>query len=194
MATAATPITPPAHRVGNPALVGTLAAISAGAMAVAGIGVAFLTSRQAAGQDFVPTSMVFDNYVAVTIAATLLLASAAATWAITANKIGNRRWASTGFALAALLDFASLNLIWFLGKETGLAVQGSEYAVLVYAVMVAAGVAIVAGLVGSIVGFTRVLGAQTTSTQPHLAMASSWMQHLGTATWLVAWGLIYLRK
>ena len=37
------------HRVGNPALVGTLAAVSAGAMAIVGLGVAYLTSRQSAG-------------------------------------------------------------------------------------------------------------------------------------------------
>lgn len=186
--------TPPNHRVGNPALVGTLAGVSAYAMAVVGLSIAFLTSRQQGGRDFVPTTMIFDNYVAVTIAASLLLASTAAAWAVTANKVGNRRWASTGFALVALLDFAALNLLWFLGKETGLAVQGSEYAVLVYAVMFAAGVAIVAGLVGGIVGLTRVLGAQTTSAQPHLGLASAWTQHLGTAAWLASWGLIYLRK
>ena len=193
MATASI-ITPAKHRVGNPALVGTLAGVSAYAMAVVGLGIAFLTSRQEGGSDFVPTTMIFDNYVAVTIAATLLLASAAAAWAVTANKVGNRRWASTGFALVALLDFAALNLLWFLAKETGLAVQGSEYAVLVYAVMFAAGVAIVAGLVGAIVGLVRVLGAQTTSAQPHLGLASAWTQHLGTAAWLASWGLIYLRK
>ena len=193
MATASI-ITPSNHRVGNPALVGTLAGVSAYAMAVVGLSIAFLTSRQQGGRDFVPTTMIFDNYVAVTIAASLLLASTAAAWAVTANKVGNRRWASTGFALVALLDFAALNLLWFLGKETGLAVQGSEYAVLVYAVMFAAGVAIVAGLVGGIVGLTRVLGAQTTSAQPHLGLASAWTQHLGTAAWLASWGLIYLRK
>ena len=187
-------IAPASHRVGNPALVGTLAGVSASAMAFVGLAIAFLTSRQQGGRDFVPTTMIFDNYVAVTIAASLLLASTAAVWAVTANKVANRRWASTGFALVALLDFAALNLLWFLGKETGLAVQGSEYAVLVYAVMFAAGVAIVAGLVGAVVGLTRVLGAQTTSEQPHLGLASAWTQHLGTAAWLASWGLIYLRK
>jgi heme/copper-type cytochrome/quinol oxidase subunit 3 len=182
------------HRIGNPALVGTLAGVAAGAMAVAGLGMAFLASRQAAGKDFVPATMLFDNYIAVTTAATLLLASAAVGWAVTALRIGHRRWASSGFALAALLDFAALNLIWFLAKETGLAVQGSEYAVLVYAVMTAAGVAIAIGLVAAVVGFARVLGAQTSSAQPHLGRASAWTQHLGTAAWLAAWGLIYLRK
>ena len=59
MATTATTAAPSAgtHRVGNPALVGTLAAVAAGAMAFTGIGVAFLTSRDAAGRDFVPTAV-----------------------------------------------------------------------------------------------------------------------------------------
>lgn len=182
------------HRVGNPALVGTLAAVAAAGMTVVGVGFAFLTSRDAAGRDFVPTAMPFDNYVAVTIVATLLLASTAVAWAVTANKVGNRRWASSGFMLAALLDFAALNLVWFLAKETGLAVQGSEYAVLVYGVMFLAGVAVTAALAAAVLGFARVLGAQTTGNQPHLGLASAWVQHLGTAAWLAAWGLIYLRK
>lgn len=198
MATASSTSTRPApvvnHRVGNPALVGTLAGVAAASMAVVGVGVAFLTSRDAAGSDFVPTTMVFDNYVAVTVVATLLLASAAVAWAVTATKVGNRRWASSGFALAALLDFAALNLVWFLAKETGLAVQGSEYAVLVYGAMFIAGVAVTAAMAGALLGFARVLGAQTSSSQPHLGLASAWVQHLGTAAWVAAWGLIYLRK
>ena len=163
-------------------------------MAVFAAAVAFLTARNRAGRDFVPKAVQFNNYVAVMAVATLLLASLAAAWSVASLKVGNRRWTTTGFGLCVLFDLAALNLIWFLGKGVQLPVQGSEYAVVTYGVMAVAGIAIVIGALAAITGLVRVLGAQTSSSQPHLGMAAAWPQYLATLAWVAAWALIYLRK
>ena len=181
-------------RIGNPALVGTVTAVGAGAMGVFGLTAFFLGTRNLSGRGFVPSGVTFNNYGAVMAVVTLGLAALAVGWAQTSLSVGNRRWASSGFGLAALLDFAALNLLWTIGRALGPGVRGSEYAVVAYASMALAGVFIGLALLACVAGVARVLGGQTTGTQPHLGYASCWVQYLATLAWALSWAVIYLRK
>lgn len=181
-------------RIGNPGLVGTIAAVSAGAMDVFAVTGFFLGTRNLSGRSFVPSGVTFNNYGAVMATMTLGLASLATGWAMTSLRVGNRRWASSGFGLVVLLDFAALNLVWTVGRALGPGVRGSEYAVVSYASMALAGIFIGIALVTAAAGLARVLGGQTTGTQPHLGYASAWVQHLATLAWVLSWAVIYLRK
>jgi heme/copper-type cytochrome/quinol oxidase subunit 3 len=182
-------------RSGTPALVGTLCALVAGAMFTTGVTSAYLSVRNATGaSEFVPVAMPFNNYVAVMIASTLILASIAAGWAVTSMRLGNRRYASTGFGLAAFLGIATLNLIWFLGVDAKLSVDNGAYTVLFYAMLATAVIMVVIGLVSSLIGMARVLGGQATARQPHYALASAWGQHLALASWFAIYMTAYWLK
>lgn len=185
---------PATRRSGTPALTGTLAAVGAGAMAMTAVCAAYLSVRNATSSGFVPDAMPFNNYVAVNITLTLGLAAAAAGWAATASRTGNRRWGAAGFLLAGFLDLAGLNLIWFLGKGTGLAVADSPYAVLVYGLLGVVGIAVVAATASVVTGAARTLGGHVSEEHPQLARSAAWGQHLATAAWVAAFALIYLYK
>ena len=182
-------------RSGTPALVGTVCALAAGAMFTTAIASAYLSVRNATGAaDFVPVAMPFNNYAAVMIAVTLSLASIAAGWAVTSMRLGNRRYASTGFGFSVFMGIAALNLIWFLGTDAKVSVDGSSYAVVYYAMLATAVIMVVAGLVSSLTGLARVLGGQATPRQPHHALASAWGQHLALTSWFVIYATAYWLK
>lgn len=195
MATSATTATPVATgRAGTPALVGMVCALAAGAMLTTTVCSAYLSVRNRSGRDFVPAAMPFNNYVAVMITITMALASTAAGWAVVSMRTGNRRWASTGFGFAAFLGLAALNLLWFLGNDTKLSVDSSPYAVLFYGMLTVAGLALVFGLVSSVLGCLRVLGGQATADEPHYGLLSQWGQHLALASWIAIYATIYWLK
>lgn len=182
-------------RSGTPALVGTVCAVAAAAMFTTGVTSAYLSVRNATGaSEFVPVAMPFNNYVAVTIAMTLSLASIAAGWAVTSMRLGNRRYASTGFGFAAFMGIAALNLIWFLGTDAELSVDTGAYTVLFYAMLATAAIMVVIGLVSSLTGLARVLGGQATARQPQYALASVWGQHLALVSWFAIYATAYWLK
>ena len=182
-------------RSGTPALVGTVCALAAGAMFTTGITSAYLSVRNATGAaEFVPVAMPFNNYVAVMIASTLILASIAAGWAVSSMRLGNRRYAYTGFGFAVFMGIAALNLIWFLGVDAKLAVDTGAYTVLFYAMLATAVIMVVGGIVSSLTGLARVLGGQATARQPQYALASAWGQHLALASWFAIYMTAYWLK
>jgi heme/copper-type cytochrome/quinol oxidase subunit 3 len=182
-------------RSGTPALVGTLCALAAAAMFTTAVTSSYLSVRNATGaSEFVPVAMPFNNYVAVMIAVTLSLASMAAGWAVTSMRLGNRRYASTGFGFAAFMGIAALNLIWFLGTDAKLSVDTGAYTVLFYAMLATAVIMVVVGLASSLTGLARVLGGQATARQPQYALASAWGQHLALASWFAIYTTAYWLK
>jgi heme/copper-type cytochrome/quinol oxidase subunit 3 len=109
-------------------------------------------------------------------------------------RLGNRRYASTGFGFAAFMGVAALNLIWFLGTDAKLPVDTGAYTVLFYALLATAVLVVVVGLVASLAGLARVLGGQATARQPQYALASAWGQHLALAAWLGIYATAYWLK
>jgi heme/copper-type cytochrome/quinol oxidase subunit 3 len=182
-------------RSGTPALVGTVCALAAGAMFTTAVTSSYLSVRNATGaSEFVPVAMPFNNYAAVMIAITLSLASIAVGWAVTSMRLGNRRYASTGFGFSAFMGIAALNLIWFLGTDAKLPVDTGAYTVLFYAMLATAVIMVVGGLVSSLTGLARVLGGQATAKQPQYALASAWGQHLALISWFGIYATAYWLK
>ena len=182
-------------RSGTPALVGTLCGVAGAAMFGAAITSSYLSVRNATGAaEFVPVEMPFNNYAAVMIAATLVLASIAAGWAVTSMRVNDRRYASIGFGFAAFMGVAALNMIWFLGVDAKLSVDTGAYTALFYAMLAAAVIMVFIGMVSSLIGLARVLGGQATARQPHYALASMWGQHAALAVWLAIYATLYWLK
>lgn len=188
---------PTTGRAGSPGLVGTVAACISATMFFSALSAAFLGLRNKAGVDWLPEGVKLNNYVAVTTVGTIILASAAVGWAVTSARIGERRWATTGFGLAAAMNFAAINMVWFLGANLhpkGIAVADNPWALTTYALFFATGVAMIVALISCLVGLARVLGGHANGDEPQYGIAASWPQHLATAAWVVTWALVYLRK
>jgi heme/copper-type cytochrome/quinol oxidase subunit 3 len=197
---AATPVPAPSvGRATTPTLVACLAGGAALMMAMTGLGGAYAISRYSVRranprEQFFPSTMKFDNYAAFIVGLTLLLASIAIGWAVTSMKVGNRRWSTGGFGFTILLNLGALNILWFIGNEWKAEVNSVPWWLHVHALLVMAGVAVVVALIAAVLGLGRLVTAQTTAEQPHLAMAASWLQHVALVSWLIAYALIYLYK
>ena len=183
-------------RAGSPALVGALTGYAGFAMFVAAACSTYLGVRAkiGVGEMFVSPAMHFNNYVAVMITLTLLLASVAAGWAVTSMRVGQRRWSTSGFGLAMFLNLAAANLLWFLVKDLGFGASGTTYEVLLFGLFIVAGVALVIGFASSLSGLLRTLSGQATASQPHYGVLSAWGQHLAAASWVAIYATIYLLK
>lgn len=181
-------------RVGSPALVGSLCYAAAAAMAVGGLASAYLTVRHGAGTDFVPPAMKFNNYAAVLTLITMGIASIGAGWAVSVTRFNHRRWMFMGFALAAFMSLAAMNLVWVLGAGLGFGVNEHPYAVFVYALLAAALLALAIAAGTALLAAGRSLAGQVSAEQPHLGRAAAWVVHTATLVWLVVFAIIYLYK
>ena len=181
-------------RAGSPALVGAMCFAGATAMFMAGLAGAYLSVRNSNRGSFLPPEMKFNNYAAVLAAMSMLIASIGAGWALHATRFTHRRWMSMGFALAAFMGIASLNLVWTIGAGLTFGVAEHPYAVVVYTLLGAAVVVLAISVGSSLLAVTRCLGGQITAEQPQLGRAAAWVVHIATITWIVVFALIYLYK
>lgn len=182
-------------RAGHTGVVGALIAATAATMAMVALGGAYLAFRYGNGVSFARDSgMKYNNYSAVIIVFTLILASGAAGWGVMAARLENRRSAATGFGLAALFDLAALNLLYSIGYQLGFSVDSSPHATMVYALFVAGGIAIGVGTLCSLAGLALSLGGHANASTKYQALAVSVGQHFAGLAWLVPFAAIFLKK
>jgi heme/copper-type cytochrome/quinol oxidase subunit 3 len=196
MATQALSVTTPG-RSGTPGLVGTISALIAGGMLTAGVCSAFIathTDTVGGTAEFVPKAFTFNNYAAVMTTITMALASLGVGWATTSMKVQNRRWASSGFGVAAFLDIAALNMLWFIAEGAKLPIKGGTFAPLFYTLLALGAAVIFIGLLSSLMGVARVLGGQASVAQPHYAFHATWGQHFAGAAWFAIFATIFWLK
>lgn len=185
----------PRSRAGHSAVVGTAILATAGCVAMAALGAFYVAMRKGASADYLSsTGMKFNNYSAVVVVFTLLLASGAAGWGVIAARLGNRRWGATGFGLALLFDLASLNLLWDIGQRIGVGVKDLPATTIVYTLLVAGGLAMAIGAAASICGLVATVGGHANPSTRYHALAASIGQHFATVAWLVPFVAIFLKK
>lgn len=185
----------PRSRAGHSAVVGSAIMATAGGVAMAALGAFYVALRKGASADYLSsTGMKFNNYSAFIILFTLLLASAAAGWGVTAARLGNRRWGATGFGLALLFDLAALNLLWDIGQQIGVGVRDLPATTMVYTLLVAGGISIAIGAAASICGLVATVGGHASPSTRYHAIAASIGQHFATVAWLVPYVAIFLKK
>lgn len=183
------------RRPGNAAVLGARIAVAGAALFLAALCGSYIAVRTGVGAEFVPTAMKFNNYAAVMTLISALLASFVVEWAHVSLTLGQRRWASAGYGLSALLGLAAMNLVWFIGARLGLAVNDvNGYALLVYAVLAAAMALFGAAVVASLLNLVRHLGGHASVTEPLLARAGNMFVHLASVGWVAVFALIFLYK
>jgi heme/copper-type cytochrome/quinol oxidase subunit 3 len=164
-----------------------------GTMAMLALAFAYLAGRY--GNDgWVDPKMQFNNYTAVTIVVTLVLASMAAGWGVTASRLNNRRHGATGFGLALVFDLAALNLLWSIGQGFAFGAKDSDYGTVVYTMVIASGLAIAIGAASCVAGLALSFGGHANSNTRYQALAASVGQHFAGIAWLIPFMAIYLKK
>jgi heme/copper-type cytochrome/quinol oxidase subunit 3 len=182
-------------RSGHTSVVGAMLMATAGLVAMMSLGVFYIALRFGADAKFASqTGMKFNNYSAVTIVFTMILASGAAGWAVAAARLGNRRHGATGFGLAVLFDLAALNLVWDIGQKLNVGVKDFPATTIVYTLLVAGGIAMVIGAASCVAGLVSVLGGHSNPSTRYQALAASIGQHFAGLAWLIPFVAIFLKK
>ena len=182
-------------RSGHTSVVGAMLMAVSGLVAMMALGVFFIALRTGEAANFASqTGMKFNNYSAVTIVFTMILASIAAGWAVAAARLGNRRWGATGFGLALLFDLAALNLLWDIGQKLNVGVVDFPATEIVYTLLIAGGIAMGIGAVSCIAGLVSVVGGHSSPSTRYQALAASIGQHFAGLAWLIPFVAIFLKK
>jgi heme/copper-type cytochrome/quinol oxidase subunit 3 len=182
-------------RSGHTSVVGAMLMATSGLVAMMALGVFYIALRTGEAANFASqTGMKFNNYSAVTIVFTMILASIAAGWAVAAARLGNRRWGATGFGLAILFDLAALNLLWDIGQKLNVGVVDFTATTIVYTLLIAGGIAMGIGAVSCIAGLVSVIGGHSSPTTRYQALAASIGQHFAGLAWLIPFVAIFLKK
>ena len=182
------------RRSGNAALLGSLGAVAGGFMLISTLGGAYVAVRHGVGKEFVPTTMSFNNYAGFMVLFSVVLASFATEWAQVSLKVGQRRWVSGGYGLAAILTVAAMNLVWFIGSRLAMAVSDNPYATMVYALLAGAMALLAVSLASSVVSLVLSLSGHASSSNPRPVRAAAWLVHLASFGWLAVYALIFLYK
>ncbi|MFP5328278.1 MAG: cytochrome c oxidase subunit 3 [Acidimicrobiia bacterium] len=141
---------------------------------------------------FPPKGTEPDNYTAVTIMITALMASACAEWAVWAVRNRERGHSLVAHGLHLGLAIACLNALWYLGSHLPFGVNEGAYATLVYAMFTLSGVAFSAAIGFMLFSLFRTAGAQADERRLAMPRAAAWFWHFTTLGWFGVFYTLYL--
>jgi hypothetical protein len=183
------------RQTGNAGQLGALLAVAAGVMFVATLAGAYVSVRNWIGiPEFIPSGLKFDNYAGFMTMVCALAASLAAEWALASSRLNQRRWGTAGYGLAAFFLLAGMNVVWFIGQRSELAVSETAYAVLFYAVWAAVMGLLIVGFAAAMASLFRVLAGHSVGDNVLIGRAGNWFIHLAAAAATTAFFLIYTYK
>jgi heme/copper-type cytochrome/quinol oxidase subunit 3 len=180
----------------NVVLVGTIFAIAAGAMLVAGLLAAYFGARasvHSAGNAWVPDGVDIPNVALAVTYVSLVMSSFTAQWAVSAMKIDDRRQAYVAVGLTVLLAAAFLNGLTFCWTQLHMVAGDGAFADHVYAVTGVHVLLVVAALVLWVVMAFRVIGGQFGRDDSEFVASAAAFWHFavvaGVAIWWCVWFL-----
>lgn len=143
-------------------------------------------------KDFPPGNTHPDNYTAVTVMITALMASVCAEWAVWAVRNRERGHSLVAHGLHLGLAVAAVNAIWYVGSRLPFGVNDNAWATLVYAMLALS--AIVFTLAAGFMFFSllRTAGAQSDERRLGMPRAAAWFWHFATLGWFGVFFTLYL--
>jgi heme/copper-type cytochrome/quinol oxidase subunit 3 len=177
---------PSAERPRRPHLP-TIAAAFGGAGVLTGFGalMAAWVNLHHFNHPWPPKGVHLVNYPGTMLAVTAMLAVVTAHWAVWAVRRDLRGQAGAGLGFTIGFVLAFVNLLWFFGRDLHIGAMSSPFAVIIYAVLGAAGAAAVAGVMAMVAALVRVLGRQDPVATLETAMASAIYWDFVTVGWLL---------
>lgn len=172
----------------------TLATLLLGSAITALFGalIAMFLAVDDAVEEFPPADTQPDNYTAVTIMITMLMAAACAEWAVWAVRNRERGHSLVAHGLNLGLAIAALNALWYLGSRLPFGVNDSAYGLIVYAMFTLSGVVITLATGFMLFSFFRTAGGQADERRSGMPRAAAWFWHFATLGWFGVFFTLYL--
>jgi len=139
-----------------------------------------------AASQWPPKGFTADRYVGTMLTITLVMSALTVEWACYAVKRDDPAQATWGLLLTAGFGLAFADLLWFLGRNVNFgpgSTQIGPFAVVFFALIVAAGFVALVGVVGVVLALSRTMGRQMTSTSHEMVRAVAWIAVFATI-WL----------
>ena len=143
-------------------------------------------------KDFPPADTHPDNYTAVTVMITALMASACAEWAVWAVRNRERGHALVAHGLQLGLAVAVINALWYIGSRLPFGVNDGPYGTLVYAMLTMSGVVFALATGFSLFSLFRTAGAQADERRLAMPRAAAWFWHFATLGYFGVFYTLYL--
>jgi heme/copper-type cytochrome/quinol oxidase subunit 3 len=135
-----------------------------------------------------------DLYLGNLLVITMLLASLAVQWAVSAVLRRDQRQASAAFAITAGFGLAFLNLLSYSASRADYGAGSSAYAVIAATLALSVGIVVAVAIGFVILTLLRVRGSQVTADNPDQARAAAWFWHYATLASIVVWYAVVVRK
>ena len=172
---------------------GALLAGAAGLMYSGALSAAYMGLR-AHAEEWPPEGFEVDAFLGVMLTLTALMSATFAAWALSADRLDQRRQAAAALTLAAFIGLCLVNGIWYLGTQLHLGAGSSAYATMTYALLGGVGVLLAGGVIGLLAALAKVGGRQTGPAFPGVVQAAVWFWHLALVAWIVVWATLFLLK
>ena len=143
-------------------------------------------------KDFPPGDTHPDNYTAVTITITALMASVCAEWAVWAVRNRERGHSLAAHGLHLGLAIAVVNALWYVGSRLPFGVNDGPYGTIVYAMLALAGVVFAVATGFMLFSLFRTAGAQADERRLAMPRAAASFWHFATLGWFGVFFTLYL--
>jgi cytochrome c oxidase subunit III len=185
---------PTRHRVANTLNLTVLMVVTGGLGIFAALIGAYAAVADTAAQ-WPPKGVNIDDYVGSMLTLTILMSAMTVEWACYAIKRDDPAQASWGLLLTAGFGMAFLDLLWFVGRKAGFGPGSTKigpFAVVFFALIVAAGFVALLGIVAVGLVLSRTLGRQMTSASHEMLRAVAWYWDFVVVAWIAVFATIWL--
>jgi cytochrome c oxidase subunit 3 len=142
-----------------------------------------------------PNGVTIDDYVGTMLTLTVLMSAVTVEWACYAIKRDDPAQATWGLLLTAGFGMAFLDLLWFLGRNANFGPGSTKigpFAVLFFALIVAAGFVALLGVIAVLLALSRTLGRQMSSASHEMLRAVAWYWEFVVVAWIAVYATIWL--
>ena len=189
-----TPAVPGASDRPRPLVVATFLVIAAGVMLLAGLLGNYGAARSAAlaaGEEWLPESVLLPNVPLAVTYLSLVMSSVTAQWSVAAIVTGARTQMYLAVGLTLVLGAAFINGITFVWQRLELGAADNDFATWMYALTVTHLVVVVAAMVLFVVLGFRALGGQFSARDRQFVDCAAAFWHFavlaGAAVWIAIW-------
>jgi len=139
-----------------------------------------------------PKGVRIQNYPGTMLTLTMLMALVTVEWAVYATRREQRGQAISALLLTIGFGLAFLNLLWYFGRRIGFGPGESAFAVMFFALLVAAGSVAAIGVALLIGAFGRVLGRQYNGVDVDGLRATAWFWDFAVVAWVIVYATLWL--
>ncbi len=173
--------------------IGVLVVVTGGLALFIALVAAYVSLGHVARQ-WPPNGFQFDVYRGTMLAITAVMSAITVEWAWYSVKHGDPAQGVWGLLLTAGFGGAFLLLLWQVAVKIGFGPGDAKlgaFAVVVFAMLVASGVAVILGIVAVLMVLARVLGRQMTPANNEVLRAVAWFWDFVVVAWMLVYAALW---